>query len=854
MDSYIKMIINSDNWYFRSGIANCFAIAGVLTAFIDNRAIAQSNIVPDSTLGNESSRVITNYQGDSTELLTGGATRGSNLFHSFKELNVSEGRKALFLSPSNNIQNIITRVTGGNSSQILGTLETSNANLFLINPNGIIFGENATLNIGGSFVASTAEAVNFADGKTFSATATQTEPLLTVNVPLGLQFGKTRGDIQVQGNLEVPLGETMALLGGNIILDNAFLKAESGQIALGAVDDIGTVILNLDDVNQPLSFPNQLEFADVLLKNNTLVDVNGSGGGKVQLQGKKINLSDASEVQAITLGSQDGRGISVRAKQFTVQDGSGVLTTADNEGAGGTISVEASEFVQITGIAINSNGEPFSIPSALSTITFAEGKAGDLSIETGQLIVENGANISSGTRSKGDGGDLTINASNIVKVVGSSNLSGLFTQTQGSGDAGSLTINTQKLIVQDNSVVSAGTQTASRGNGGNLTVNASDSVTLSGTAIGEDDRVFTRGLSAQTQGSGDAKDLNINTPRLIIKDGAVIAGGAAVGSQGNGGNLNINADSIEISGTAPNGKGVSGIFARSRGTGKAGDVNITANDLAIQDGAQITVSGLENGEAGNLKINANTIKLDEGNIFADTSNGDGGNITLQDLDLLLLRRNSLITAEARNQANGGNVTIDATDGFIVAIPPENSDILALASEGKGGNIDITATGIYGLVNRTQQSTDDNISEINATSEFGLNGSVELNTPDIQPETGLTELPSIPIESKLAQGCYEPSYAQSRFVIVGRGGLPTLPEQTLTSDSVRVGWVSPHTENGSRESQEKIQNLKLQSEAQQPQNKNQIVEATGWIVNEKGEIVFTASSNNSSSLQAPVGCE
>ena len=244
--------------------------------------------------------------------------------------------------------------------------------------------------------------------------------------------------------------------------------------------------------------------------------------------------------------------------------------------------------------------------------------------------------------------------------------------------------------------------------------------------------------------------------------------------------------------------------------------------------------------------------LTRGNIFADTSNGDGGNITLQDLDLLLLRRNSLITAEARNQANGGNVTIDATDGFIVAIPPENSDILALASEGKGGNIDITATGIYGLVNRTQQSTDDNISEINATSEFGLNGSVELNTPDIQPETGLTELPSIPIESKLAQGCYEPSYAQSRFVIVGRGGLPTLPEQTLTPDSVRVGWVSPDAENESRESQEKIQNLKLQSEAQQPQNKNQIVEATGWIVNEKGEIVFTASSNNSSSLQAPVG--
>ena len=282
----------------------------------------------------------------------------------------------------------------------------------------------------------------------------KTEPLLTVNVPLGLQFGKTRGDIQVQGNLEVPLGETMALLGGNIILDNAFLKAESGQIALGGVDDIGTVILNLDDINQPLSFPNQLEFADVLLKNNTLVDVDGFGGGKVQLQGKKINLSDGSAVQAITEGSKDGRAISVRAKQFTLQDFSTVLTIADSEGAGGSISVEASEFVQIIG-------------SPLFTSTSAEGKAGDLSIETGQLIVEDGATISTSTtsKSKGDGGDLTINASNIVKVVGSSMPSGLFTQTEGSGDAGDLKINTQELIVQDGSVVSAGTQSLESGEG-----------------------------------------------------------------------------------------------------------------------------------------------------------------------------------------------------------------------------------------------------------------------------------------------------------------------------------------------------------------------------------------------------
>ena len=198
-------------------------------------------------------------------------------------------------------------------------------------------------------------------------------------------------------------------------------------------------------------------------------------------------------------------------------------------------------------------------------------------------------------------GELTINASSIVKVVGFSTPSDLFTQTLGSGKAGDLKINAQELIVQDGSVVSASTESLSQGKGGNLTVNVTDSVTLSGTAIGANDRVLTSGLFAQTDGNGNAQNLNINTRRLIINDGAAVAGGAAKGSTGNGGILNINADSIEISGTAPDGDNTSGIFARSRGTGKAGDVNITANDLAIQDGAQITVSGLENGEAGNLK-------------------------------------------------------------------------------------------------------------------------------------------------------------------------------------------------------------------------------------------------------------
>jgi len=132
-----------------------------------NPCFAQSSsIIPDNTLGNESSQITENFQGLPIEAITGGVQRGINLFHSFRQFNVSEGRGAYFFSPNVEIQNILARVTGGNRSEILGTLGTlggSEPNLFLINPNGIVFGENASLDVGSSFVATTANGIKLGE-------------------------------------------------------------------------------------------------------------------------------------------------------------------------------------------------------------------------------------------------------------------------------------------------------------------------------------------------------------------------------------------------------------------------------------------------------------------------------------------------------------------------------------------------------------------------------------------------------------------------------------------------------------------------------------------------------------------
>ncbi|QLE51805.1 filamentous hemagglutinin N-terminal domain-containing protein [Nostoc sp. C057] len=187
----IKYGLNRCLQFGLAGLLGCLSVS-LLTS---KTQAQQSNIVPDNTLGAESSQVIgnLNLQGQPTEVITGGATRGINLFQSFREFNVSEGRGAYFFSPSADIQNILARVTGSNRSEILGTLgifSNSSPNLFLINPNGIVFGKNASLDVQGSFVGTTANGVQFGNQGVFSATNPQAVPLVVQKSPEGLIYGE----------------------------------------------------------------------------------------------------------------------------------------------------------------------------------------------------------------------------------------------------------------------------------------------------------------------------------------------------------------------------------------------------------------------------------------------------------------------------------------------------------------------------------------------------------------------------------------------------------------------------------------------------------------------------------------
>jgi filamentous hemagglutinin family protein len=826
-----------------------------------------------------------------------GIRRGENLFHSFREFSVPTGGSANF-NNAVDVQNIIGRVTGGSISNIDGLIRTLNpANLFLLNPAGIIFGPNASLNIGGSFLGSTANSFVFDNGFEFSATNPQAPPLLTISLPIGLRFRDNPGNITTQSAiLIVNSGKTLALVGGNVNLNRGRLTAPNGRIELGSVDGDSFVSLNEINTGYALGYQSVQRFRDIGLSGGVQVNTSGNGGdGDIQVQGKNITLSN-SFIFSIAQGSQPRGDLTINAAEsMKLSGGSQIITVAQGRGKAGDVLVKASDSVELQGTT--SSGSPTLISSQVSRscTSLPCGNAGDVKIETGRLIVRDGANIDTSTFGLGNAGNIFIKAFNSVDVFGTNNnpnnkvSSGIRAQVgtnplDNPGNAGTLTIETQRLTVQGGAQIS----TAGRksGNGGNLTINARDSILLSGAspfATGEPLDIGRSGLfvSAEPGATGNVGSLNLTTGLLTVEGGArisadnfgsglpgsstlnvrqlVIQNGGEVKSgsfgDGDGGTLTVNAtESVDVVGTGTIAGNTlpSTLFSEASGVGKAGTLIINTPNLNVRDGGRVTVSATGSGAAGDLTANVNTIRLNRGEITARTNAGDGGNIRLQNLGLLLMQNQSRISAEAFNDANGGNITIDAPNGFVVAFPGQNNDIVASAEQGTGGNVNINATSIFGFEER--RSTPANTTnDIDASSQFGSQGTVIINTPDVDPSRGLIELPENVIDpnDQIAQNPCQQGIGSS-LVITGRGGLPASPNQLTSSDSIRVDLIKPvvNTRNSSSGTKNQL------SIGPSPTGK-QVIPAQGWIFNDKGEVILVAydptSSSSQRSSQTPAAC-
>jgi filamentous hemagglutinin family protein len=870
----------------------------------------QAQISPDGTLPNNT---IVTSDGN-TFNITGGTQAGTNLFHSFQEFSVPTGSEAIF-NNAVDIQNIISRVTGGSISNIDGLISANGlANLFLINPGGIVFGQNARLNIGGSFVASTASSLRFADGFEFSAANSQATPLLIISVPTGLQFGGNPGNIVVQGDgqsirttddlintdtgLQVLPNQTLALVGGNVVLEGGMLSTPGGRIELGSVTGEGKVSLTPTNKGWALGYEGVSTFENIHLFRQAIVDASGEGGGDVQVRTRQLTLTDGSQIEASTLGSGQGGSLVVNAQEsleiigttadgqfgsglyaqvfpratgtggnltvdtnvLLVRDGGVISVATVGQGRGGNLTVNASKEVQLIGTA---NGR---FPSGVSASSQpgATGEAGDLTINTGRLLVRDGAQVSAGTFAAGNGGNLTVNASQVQLIGTTANSrapSGLFVSaTRGStGEAGDLTINTSTLLVRDGAQITAGT--FSQGGGGNLTVNSSKEVQLTGTSV--NGRISSGLFTSTAQASvGAAGDLTINTGKLLVQDGAIVTVGT-VGT-GNGGNLTVTASQVELIGTSADGRVPSGLFASTQptSTGNAGDLMVNTQQLLVQDGAMVSVRSLGTGTSGNLIVDARSIRLDNtGTISATSASGNGGNIALVVGDLLLLRRGSQISATAGIDGaggDGGNITINAPNGFIVSVNNENNDITANAFEGSGGVIRIISSGNFNIQQRERKELEQQLgtdglldpqllptNDITAFSQNNpiLSGQINISTLDIDQNLGLVELPAVLADTSdiIDTGCSAIAStidAQgSKFVVTGRGGLPPSPDQPLSTDVV---WSD--TRLAAVTSQQ--QDSKKPATQLQPQlDVIKINPAVGWVFDNTGNATLISHASN-----------
>ncbi len=426
--------------------------------------IANAQIIPDHSLPNNSAVTV---QGSTAEI-NGGTVRGTNLFHSFSEFsldpdNLSSRVDTAYFNNSSDITSIFSRVRGDSSSQINGLIKNNgSANLFLINPNGIIFGENAALDLGGSFIISTADSIQFADNREFSAVNPQANPLLTISIPVGLQHGEQpqpitvlgsgndlsweediRGDrLKINGQnrplgLTVTADETLALIGGDILLQRGNLTASTGNIELASIKESQTVMFNPNAVNWEFNYSEVEDFGNISLSEASSIEVNGYGDSQVKLTGDEVSLTDGSVIFSRVLGEETAGSISIITREFKI------VGKKSDSSFNSSLSAEVAE-------------------NAL-------GNGSDILIDSDRLSVSEGGQIYFNTLGMGDARDLNVRATEIeLRGINS----GLFSVVgrNAAGNGANISLDTTKLNIQNTAQISL--DTIGLGNGGSLDIAA----------------------------------------------------------------------------------------------------------------------------------------------------------------------------------------------------------------------------------------------------------------------------------------------------------------------------------------------------------------------------------------------
>ena len=788
---------------------------------------ANSEVSTDGSVGAATIVIGPNYDIASTL----GQQSGNNLFHSFSNFNIQTGESATF-SGAASIQNIIGRVTGSGVSLIDGDINSSiaGADLWLINPNGVIFGANANLNVGGSFHVSTGDTVIMDDAQQYDALQTADVSLLVSN-PVGFGFlNATPASIVMSGtSLSVASGETLSVVGGGVSLVNTSLQAVDGRVNVAALSSAGEVTFSNPALitDTGIAVSSGATLAEVNLS-GSVIDGSGDGGAALYIRGGNIVIDGTSQilngnvntsggvihldgnniiidggyVKTDATGSGTGADIVVNGNNLSISNpandvvNNGLISLASSSADGGNIDVYVSNQTTLDSGVIRS----YSTGSAV---------AGDIDIDSLNINMYDGKIYSNTFGGGGVSGELTINASNEIVMDGESTKIEIVTFSDSNAGAININIDASDITVMNGAQISTDSFSAGIGAGINITadnlslesggvvfarsfddsgqginITLQDTLSIDGELNG-----FASSVSTDTFNLGQGSNVTITATDVNISNGGNIS--ASTKRDGNAGNLNLTlSGTLSIDGQ---GNTQTGLFSESGDadpffqqtppfTGVGGNINVTANAIRVADGL-MSSSAINSGNAGNINLNANDeITLDNSRIVTSSALSAGGDININVINLLSLT-DSDITAEAFGVSvgnDGGNVSIDPVNVIL-----NSSDIIARANLGNGGNITIVTEALT-------QSPD---SLIDATSQRGIDGEVLIEAAnDNVSATQYDNISFLDLNSLLTKACDQNKIdKRSSFVVLSDGGLAVTPANySVLSEQIVV--KSPEAED------------------------------------------------------------